>query len=82
MCESVILETPVLTTDCSGMKDILGESQYGLIVENNDDAIFEGIKKMIDDRNFYEKYVLQVKRRRENFKLENSVKQLKIEIGI
>ena len=64
------------------MKDILGESQYGLIVENNDDAIFEGIKKMIDDRNFYEKYVLQVKRRRENFKLENSVKQLKIEIGI
>lgn len=37
---------------------------------------------MIDDRNFYEKYVLQVKRRRENFKLENSVKQLKIEIGI
>lgn len=82
VCESVILETPVLTTDCSGMKDILGESQYGLIVENNDDAIFEGIKKMIDDRNFYEKYVLQVKRRRENFKLENSVKQLKIEIGI
>ena len=49
------------------MKDILGESQYGLIVENNDDAIFEGIKKMIDDRNFYEKYVLQVKRRREKF---------------
>ena len=45
VCEAVILGVPVITTECSGMKDILGDSEYGLIVKNDDISIINGIKK-------------------------------------
>lgn len=47
--EAVILGKPVVTTDCTGMREILGDSEYGLVTENDDDAFFEGLKKMLED---------------------------------
>lgn len=43
--ESIIVETPVITTDCSGMNEILGDSKAGIIVENSD----EGLKSILED---------------------------------
>lgn len=36
--EAVVLETPVVTTDCSGMREILGDSEYGLITQNTEES--------------------------------------------
>ncbi len=47
--EGLILEKPILTTDCSGMHELLGDSEYGTIVNNNDDAFYEGLKKILKD---------------------------------
>lgn len=33
--EAIILGKPVVVSDCSGMKEILGESKYGIVTENN-----------------------------------------------
>ena len=43
--ESIIVGTPVITTDCSGMSEILGDSGAGIIVENSD----EGLKNVLED---------------------------------
>ena len=43
--ESIIVGTPVITTDCSGMSEILGDSGAGIIVENSD----KGLKKVLED---------------------------------
>lgn len=43
--ESIVVGTPVITTDCSGMSEILGDSNAGIIVENSD----EGLKAVLDD---------------------------------
>ena len=54
--EGVILGKPIVTTDCTGMREILGDSEYGLICENDEDGIYEGMKKMLSDeklRSFY-----------------------------
>lgn len=48
--EALIVGTPVITTLCSGMKEMLGDSEYGLIVDNNEDALYEGIKKLIENQ--------------------------------
>lgn len=56
VCEAVLLGTPVVTTDCAGMKDILGKSVYGLIVDNSSDGLLEGIRKMIEQPDFYQEY--------------------------
>ena len=41
--EGVILQKRILTTDCSGMHDILDRYTAGRIVENNDEAFFDGL---------------------------------------
>ena len=54
--ESVILGKAVVTTDCSGMREILGDSEYGMITENNDESFLRGVRKIISDRQLRENY--------------------------
>ncbi|NGU66461.1 glycosyltransferase [Clostridium perfringens] len=49
--ESVIVGTPVITTLCSGMEEILGKNnEYGIIVKNEDEALYTGLKVLLKDR--------------------------------
>ena len=45
--ESIIVGTPVITTECSGMSEILGDSQAGIIVENSDDGLRYILKDLL-----------------------------------
>lgn len=74
--EALILEIPVLTTDCAGMKEILGNSEYGYIVENNTDALFKGINRMINDRKLYKYYKEMTKFRSEYFDKEITMNKI------
>ena len=76
--ESVIIGTPVLTTDCPGMKEILGDSLYGLIVPNSTDGIYVGIKTLLTDNSIYLKYQNAVKRRMDYFQLSQRMKEIEI----
>ena len=51
--EAVLLGVPVLTTDCAGMDEILCDGQYGIIVENSDEGMFDGLQCLLCDRNRY-----------------------------
>lgn len=55
--EACILGVPTVTTNCSGMEEILGkENEYGKIVENNEEALYKGIYEMITNKQLYETY--------------------------
>lgn len=45
--ESIIVGTPVLTTDCAGMSEILGDTNAGIIVENNEPALANALSDII-----------------------------------
>ena len=45
--EGLILGKPIITTDCSGMKELLGDSEYGIIVPNDDEEFYKGVKKIV-----------------------------------
>ena len=48
--EALILGVPVVSTDCSGAYELLGKNQeYGIVTDNNEEALYEGIKKLLDD---------------------------------
>lgn len=47
--ESLLLGLPIITTDCGGMQELLGDSEYGLIVENNEDSLYKGIKRILEN---------------------------------
>lgn len=49
VAESVAMNIPVITTLCSGMKEIFGQNQCGIICENNDDALYKAIKYFLDN---------------------------------
>jgi len=49
VAEAVILGKKVLTTDCSGMKEILNEKSLGKIVENSDQGIYYGLLDIIEN---------------------------------
>lgn len=75
--EAVIIGKPIVATDCSGMKEILGDSKYGLVTENNDEALYQGIKQMLLDEKLREEYEQKAKDRGKDFKKITRYEQLK-----
>ena len=48
--ESLIVGTPVITTECSGMRELLGEKQeYGIITSNNEDDLYMSLSNLINN---------------------------------
>lgn len=74
--ESLIVGTPVVTTLCSGMREMLGDSEYGLIVKNNEDALYNGVKRLIEDKVLLEHYSKKAKERGIYFNTEKTVKEV------
>lgn len=73
--EALIVGTPVVTTLCSGMQEMLGENnEYGIVTENNEDALYEGIKRMLTTPGMLEDYTKRSKDRGKLFSTEKTVK--------
>lgn len=73
--EALIVGTPVVTTLVSGMKEMLGENnEYGVIVENNEDALYSGIKNLLDNPDLLSHYKQKAKERGKFFSTENTVR--------
>ncbi len=53
--EAIIVGTPCISTDVAGAKEILGNT-YGMVVNNSDDDLCLGIKKILDDKKILEQY--------------------------
>ena len=45
--EALVLGKPVVSTDCSGARELLGDSEYGIVTLNDEAALYEGIKEML-----------------------------------
>jgi glycosyltransferase involved in cell wall biosynthesis len=50
--EAKVLGKPVIATHFSGVEEQITDGVNGLIVENNEDAIFEGMKRILTDDEF------------------------------
>ena len=73
--ESLIVGTPVVTTLCSGMQEMLGENdEYGIVTENNEDALYEGVKKMLTTPDMLEDYAHKALERGKYFSTEKTTK--------
>ena len=71
--EALILGTPVCTTDVSGMREMLGDNEYGLITENSEEALYEGIKRLLDDPALLAHYKEMALKRGEYFCTDSTV---------
>lgn len=72
--ECMILGKPFVTTECSGMREILGDSQYGLITDNHEEAFYKGLKQMILDEHLRQSYAEKAANRGKVFSAERLVR--------
>ena len=73
--EALIVGTPVVTTQVSGMKEMLGENEdWGLVTDNDEEALYQGIKRLLDDPGLLAHYREKAAQRGESFSTENTVK--------
>lgn len=72
--ESLILGTPVCTVDVSGMKELLGDNnEYGIVTENSEESLYQGIKRLLDDRELLQYYKKQAQYRGNKFETRSTV---------
>ena len=75
--EALILGTPVCTVEVSGMKEMLGENnEYGLVVENRDEALYQGIRRFFEVPGLLEHYAKQAEIRGKDFSTEKTVRKV------
>ena len=73
--EALIVGTPVCTVDVSGMKEMLGENnEWGVVTENDEDSLYRGIKRLLDDPALLAHYKRQAAERGKIFSTENTVR--------
>ena len=73
--EALIVGTPVCTVEVSGMKEMLGEhNEYGVVTENNEEALFQEIKRLLDDKDLLNHYRHQARIRGDFFRTEETVR--------
>lgn len=73
--EATILEVPTLTTKCSGMEEIFADGKYGLIVDNNDIAIEQGLKRVLTNPSILECYKSKLPERKSYFAYNTLLKE-------
>lgn len=74
--EALLLGKPIVATDVSGVRELLGESEYGLIVCNDEEALYDGLKKMLDDKELAIKYSKTAANRAKVFSPEKCTKDV------
>lgn len=73
--EALIVGTPVVTTLVSGMQEMLGENdEYGIVTENDEESLYEGMKKIITTPGLLEHYAEQALIRGKYFSTENTAR--------
>ena len=71
--ESMILGTPVLSMNVASIKEIMSE-EYGMIYENSEDGLYEGLLHVIDNYKELDKYKKNLKKY--DYDIKSIIKQI------
>lgn len=82
LLESMALNTPVITTDCGGPRDIVDGGKYGLLVENSGDGVYEGLKAVLNDSSLSVKYSKDLDKAISRFDYQGWLKSVENLLGV
>ena len=74
--EAITLKKKIIATEVSGVREMLEGGKLGLIVENSEAGIYEGMKKALTQPESFNAYSQQLNTYKMPFTLENSVQSI------
>ena len=74
--EAITLKKNIIATDVSGVREMLDDGKLGLIIENSEQGIYDGMKKALQNPEDFKKYESELKNYKMPFNLENSVQKI------
>lgn len=74
--ENLLLGKPIVATLCAGVREQLGSSEYGIVTENDEDALYEGLYRMATDASMREHYAEKALERSRSMSYDVCLKEL------
>lgn len=74
--EALILGLPVITTNCSGMHELLKNGECGIITENSEPALYLGLKQLLDNPSLLQHYKNKAIERGKDFSLQKLIEPI------
>ena len=74
--EAITLRKNIIATEVSGVNEMLENGKLGLIVENSEEGIYQGMKKALTNPESFSQYQENLKDYKMPFNLENSVNKI------
>lgn len=75
--EALVVGTPVITTPVAGMREMLGENnEYGIITEQSEEALYQGIKALVESQERHRYYTKMAEIRGRDFSKEKTVRDV------
>lgn len=74
--EALILGKPIVVTDCTGMRDILGDSEWGMVVPIETTELANALERMMTDQELRHHYAAQARIRAKDFLPEESFRKI------
>lgn len=74
--EAITLKKNIIATDVSGVREMLEDGKLGLIVDNSEEGIYEGMKQALEHPENFSKYRATLIDYQMPFNLQNSVNKI------
>lgn len=74
--EAISLKKNIIATDVSGVREMLKDGELGLIVDNSEEGIYQGMKRALSHSEAFASYQQRLANYEMPFNLNNSVKEI------
>lgn len=76
VAEAMVVGMPILSTHCAGPDELLGQGKYGMLVENSEKGLYEGIKAFYYSQKKLQFYAQISKKRIEFFDISTRINEI------
>lgn len=74
--EAILLGVPAIVTECSGMREIFGGRDCGVICENSEEGLYAALKRVLQKPELLRDYAAQAKERAADFSMQKRLKEI------
>lgn len=74
--EAALLDVPLMLTECSGVRELLGDDEYGIVMPKTVYGIYKSMKRVLDDPKLHEYYKAKITERKSIISYEERIAEI------